>query len=214
MNDGNSTRVVNRTGMVVLLGAAVAIGALVAWVVWPRSSGQVLVVGDSVTFLAAESIKDEVGRDGTDIRAYPGDRSSQLLLVLLQEVERREKSGGLDRVAVLAGYNDVLRNSDHPEDLAKMVDLSTRFDCAVFLAVPAPPKWADRPAETEPFAALNDRLRKAVSAHPNVHISTIWADAVAASAPGELVAKDGVHPVEKGKQVLGQAFADALSENC
>ncbi|MEO6628898.1 MAG: SGNH/GDSL hydrolase family protein [Aquihabitans sp.] len=214
MNDVNSPRSLGRTGLFVLLAGAVVVGTLVAWVVWPRDSGQVLVVGDSVTFLAAESIKDEIGRDGLTIRAYPGDRSTQLLTVLIQEVQRREESGGLDRVAVLAGYNDVLRDTEHPEDLAKMVDLSSRFECAVFLTVPAPPKWANRPAETEPFAALNDRLAKAVSAHPNVHLSTVWAEAVAASSPGDLVSDDGVHPIEHGKLVLGKAFADALRENC
>jgi lysophospholipase L1-like esterase len=209
---------------------AVVVMALVAIGVWARrdvdtATGErsdqpsLVMVGDSVTFLSIGAIEDALA-DGhrLDIRAYPGQRSNELVLVVLQEVTQRAEAGEpLDLLTLLVGYNDVLRHSEQPGEVAEMVALAARARCAVALTVPAPPDWADQDdlaSVQAEFAAYNERLVAEVERHDSVHLWTGWQEAVEASERGELVDTDGVHPVEAGQGRLAEEYAAALAEHC
>src|SRR5690554_6506144 len=59
-----------------------------------RDQPELVIVGDSVTFLSIDAIVNHLGDDhDLDIRAYPGQGSSDLAIVVLQEVLEREGSG-------------------------------------------------------------------------------------------------------------------------
>lgn len=209
---------------------AVAVVALVAVAVWARRDADtatddgsdrpsLVMVGDSVTFLSIGAIEGALAGDHRlDIRAYPGQRSSELVLVVLQEVTERAEAGDpLDLLTLLVGYNDVLRHSERPGEVAEMVALAAGAHCAVALTVPAPPDWADQDdlaSVQAEFAAYNERLVAEAERHDTVHLWTGWQEAVEASERRELVDTDGVHPVEAGQVRLAEEYEAALAEHC
>ena len=101
---------VNRRVLVTAVGV-LALAGLAAWAWWPRARPELVMVGDSVTFLSIPAIEAELGDErDLDIRAYPGQRSNDLVLVVVQElVEREEADEPLPELALLVGYTDVLR---------------------------------------------------------------------------------------------------------
>jgi lysophospholipase L1-like esterase len=203
-----------------VIGAAalVAVG-LIAYLVWPRDKPDLVIVGDSVTFLSIPEIESSLGDDySLDIRAYPGQASTDLVLVVLQElVERDEIGEEVDAMALLVGYNDVLRFRDQPNKVAELVDLSAGAACTVVLTVPAPPTWSDQEdleGVRSAFVAYNEALTAAVDTHPGLHLVTGWQEAVEASGPGELVDTDGVHPIAAGKTALAEVYTEAIESSC
>lgn len=203
---------------VLIGGALLLVAAVLAWFLWPRDKPDLVIVGDSVTFLSIPSI--ERGFEGDydlDIRAYPGQATNDLVLVVLQELVERDEQEGLEAMALLVGYNDVLRFRDRPAQVAELVDLAAGAECTVVFTVPAPPNWSDQDDLEEvraAFAAYNELLTVEVGRHPDVHLDTSWQEAVESSEPGELVDTDGVHPIEKGQDVLADAFVSAVNSRC
>jgi hypothetical protein len=208
----------NRRVLVVVLGV-LGLGGLAAWAWWPRPRPALVMVGDSVTFLSIPAIEAELGDErDLDIRAYPGQRSNDLVLVMVQElVEREEADEPLPEMALLVGYNDVLRYRGEPGEVEELVALASRSACAVVLAVPAPPVWSEQEdidGLRAAFAAFDTRLADEVDRYDNVFLWTGWRDAVEVSGPGELVDADGVHPIEAGQQRLASEYAAALDAHC
>jgi len=207
----------SRRGIIAL--AVILVAAMAAWVLWPRDRPDLVVVGDSVTFLSIPAIEDELGDDfDLSIRAYPGQASNDLTLVVLQElVERDAVDEQVDAIALLVGYNDVLRFRDRPDEVEELVALAADASCGVVLAVPAPPEWSDQEdfaAVRAAFAEYGDRLEAEVERHDHLHHVTSWQEAVEASGPGELVDTDGVHPVEAGQRALARAYSESVRRYC
>lgn len=201
--------------------AIVVVMAMIWWL-WPRSNPRLVIVGDSVTFLSIPTIQDRLDDFDLSIRAYPGQRSNELTLVVLDELTQLDaEDPPRDRIALLVGYNDVLRHIDEPDEVAELTKLAAGFTCGVVFTVPAPPPWNERPHDehsAEEFAAMfgdyNAKLASEVAKHPNLTLDTRWQEAVEASEPGELVDTDGVHPIEGGQQRLAQAYDEAIDEAC
>lgn len=206
---------------VALLAILVVLAGGVLW--WrsdtaPAPRGKVLIVGDSVTFQSTAAIEARFGGPSeVEVEGHPGDTSAQLLPVLEHQMETRRAAGEpLGRLAILVGYNDVVRRLDDPRYLAQMVELAGQFRCVVFLTVPVPAPgslWA-RTYGTKGFPPFNERLARLVRDTPHVHLSRRWQAHVEASEPGTLVSGDGVHPRDAGQQVLAEDYATALDEAC
>ncbi|MCU1354351.1 MAG: hypothetical protein JWM05_3560, partial [Acidimicrobiales bacterium] len=70
-----------------------------------------MFVGDSVTFLSLNDLNQDLGRKHPAYIARVGYRSRDLLPLFAAEVAKRRKAGEhLRQVALLVGYNDVLRD--------------------------------------------------------------------------------------------------------
>lgn len=210
--------------VVVVLVVAVAVVGAVAFWRRPRSSGprpgeQVVVIGDSVTYASSPAIFDRlVGWDDVKITSRPFYRAADLVQPLSEVIEERTAAGDpLDQVVILAGYNDVIRDDRDPSGLPRMLRLAERFDCAVWLTLPARPggKAATGagfpPDEAE---AWNDRVREEAAGRPGVHVSDEWQRTVEAEGGAELLQEDGVHPVRAGHVALANAVGRALAAEC
>lgn len=211
-----------RSTAVVVAAVAVVILAVVAAVLFRRWSGpgeQVVVLGDSVTYSASQAIHAELdGSADVAVTAKPFYRTTDLVAPLQEVVDARLGDGGeLDRLIVLAGYNDVIRDDQEPSGLTRLLDLAGRFDCAVWLTLPArpggqPAGHADFPAEE--VDAWNERVRAEAAVVPRVHVSDEWQRSVEAPGGAALLQQDGVHPVRAGDVALAEAMGHALAREC
>ena len=189
-----------------LLMIALVVGGLILLVRAGGSDhieGDVVIFGDSVTHLSADPIVDQVGAEDLESLAVPGFRSTDLLPVLQGAIGDRggSDSDGLQKAAFLVGYNDVLDDALEENVLAEMVELSSQFDCAVWLALPG--GFGD---ETD------DLLRSEIDRYESVHFDTGWAEAV--EADRSLLQDDGVHPNQDGARALAEAYREALDDRC
>lgn len=184
---------------------------------WQRTTSNVLVVGDSVTFLSSQEIRSELGRrTAVDIIAEPGFTSSDLLPLATEAVDRRAGDDPISgAMVVLVGYNDVANGEVESDGLPQLIELSARYECAIWLTLPAldiePVVDIVPPAEA---ARWNERTEALVAEHDNLHLVTAWADAVNASAEEELLSEDALHPHGGGAEVLGAVMADAVAQHC
>ena len=122
-----------------------------------------------------------------------------------------------ERVAVLVGYNDVrVREVDTPS-LRKMVDITSEFECGVWLTLPSRPGGdeASNPMASSPLVdEWNLRMQAEVKRHDNLHVSDAWAQAVNSAPKGKLLNDDGVHPNTAGRKLLAGVYKDAIDEDC
>lgn len=209
---------------VVIAGALLALAAVVAGTVWWRTAGapiqekHVVVIGDSVTYASSPAIFDRFeGVADVAITSRPFYRSIDLVGPFREAIAARRGAGeGLDRAIVLAGYNDVIRDDRDPSGLPKLLDQAQRFDCTVWLTLPARPGGAPAGAGFPPgeAAAWNERVRDEAARRPNVHVSDEWRRTVEAPGGERLLQEDGVHPVRAGHLALAAAMSRALAEEC
>ena len=206
----------------VVVGVTVTLAVLLgggAYLFWPRPTDHLLVVGDSVSYLSIKAIQETFGSDVTvEPVTRPGYRAGDLLPLARQAIDRREAAGeDLDRAVYLVGYNDVWHGDVETPDLARLVDESARYDCAIWLTFPA------RPAGRHPGAAdfdpdkadrYNERIAELVGTHKNLHLVTDWADVVTKGAPGQYLEADGVHPNDLGAKALAKIMADKIGSDC
>ncbi|HEX2574709.1 MAG TPA: SGNH/GDSL hydrolase family protein [Aquihabitans sp.] len=181
------------------------------WLLRPTPVAEgVLFVGDSVTVLSLDDLNGDLGRKHPGYITRSGYRSSDLLPLFEQEVERRQAAGEpLRQVALLVGYNDVLQDDVETPSLGKVMALADRFECAVWLLLPPIPILE---RETDRW---NERVVAAARAHPNVHVVDTWRQEVVESEPLSLVAKeDGVHPNEAGRRRLNKVYQEAIGSEC
>jgi len=201
-------------------GVAVAMVAFIVYLMWPRTPEHVLVVGDSVTFMSWEALTDEFG-PGTALEAVarPGFTSTDLLPLVEEAIDSRADSGEkLDRAVFLVGYNDVWNEELDDDRLAEMVELSARYECAVWLTLPA------RPGGSEPAIGTfnpdladewNERLADLVGEHRNLHLVDDWAEAIdGAPDPATYLEEDGIHPNGAGQDLLARTMYEAVTNSC
>lgn len=221
------TREPGRRGLlVVTVVTVVAVAALATFLLWPRTPDHVLVVGDSVTFMSFEALRREFGPD-TDLEALarPGFRSTDLLPLTVEAVNRREAAGRpLDRAIFLVGYNDIWRDDTDHEDLEALVAESARHDCAIWLTVPTSPGGdppttdavdPDLPAFDPDLAeAWNERLADLVDEHESLHLVTEWQTTIDEAPPSRYLDGDGIHPNQAGQERLATIMHDSLLSAC
>lgn len=189
--------------------AAVAVGAVLRWRD-PARGPRVLVVGDSVTYMSANPIKDAFDwTDNVDVQGRPGYRTDQLVPVAVELVGADDP----EVLVVLTGYNDLTQGVDTSPAVEQMMDLAAARPCAVWLLLPTKGGYAAAAAE-----AFNSRLVALAEDRASVHLSTDWRDAVDATDgpdpdPG-LVSEDGIHPVGDGVARLARAMEEAAGREC
>jgi hypothetical protein len=207
------------TGRAVAIAVVILVVAGVVYLAWPRKDRQTLVVGDSVTFLSMSSINQELA-DGrqVEIIAWPGFRSSDLYPLVKQKVLQHERdSDPISDGVFLVGYNDVLRSNARSDDLGRMMGLSNRFDCAIWLTLPARPggKPAGDPKLNGAEVALwNRRMHAAAKGLDHVHVVDTWEKQVDRSPQRALLSDDGVHPDAPGERKLAAVMREALDQEC
>jgi lysophospholipase L1-like esterase len=211
---------------VVSVLTAAAVAALAAFLLWPRTPDHVLVVGDSVTFMSFEALGREFGPD-TDLEALarPGFRSTELLPLALEAMDRRDASGEtLDRAIFLVGYNDIWQDETDHEDLEALVAESARHECAIWLTVPTSPggeppttRAGNRQLpEFDPGVARawNERLADLVAEHDSLHLVTEWQTTIDEAPPSRYLDRDGIHPNDAGQERLAAIMHDSLLSAC
>jgi lysophospholipase L1-like esterase len=187
---------------------------LVVWTVasgcsWWSSSEEapsVLVVGDSVTRLSQEEIRDHLGWAATvDVRAEDGFRTDQLLASARRGIEADP-----DIAIVMPGYNDVLQDAPEAPALEEMAEIVAEVPCTVWVLLPT-----KAPYSTDVVERWNQRVAEAAAAHRSIHVSPEWKDLVD-SAPGFTYVSevDGVHPNDLGQRTIAEVMARAAERSC
>lgn len=197
------------------IGLAIVVLALVAGGLWwwrrpaPVRQG-VVFVGDSVTYISLDDLNRDVSAKHPAYLARVGYRSTDLLPLLRMEVARKEQAGEpLSQIALLVGYNDVLKDEVESPALPKMMNLAAKFDCAVWLTLP------NIPLHEQETSRWNARVRAAAKGHRNVHVVETWRTAVDSAPPGALVVvSDGVHPNAAGSARLTSIYLDTIGQSC
>lgn len=205
--------------MPLALVVVVALGTYAALQVLPDGPAPgVFVVGDSVTYLSAGAIQQQFDPDHLQFVAKPGFTSTMLLPLVRQAMAMSdEPAHDRQRVAALVGYNDVrVREVDTPS-LRKLVDLTSEFECGIWLTLPSRPGGANA---SNPMVASrlvdqwNLRLKAEVARHENLHLVDDWKKAVEAAPPGSLIKDDGIHPNDAGQQKLADIYRAAMDRSC
>ncbi len=200
--------------LTVLVVALVVVAAIAVGVVLrsrdPARGPHVLVVGDSVTYMSANPIKDAFDwTDNTNVQGRPGYRTDQLVPIALEFVGKDRP----DDLVVLTGYNDLLQLQDEGAAVEQMMGIAADQTCAVWLLVPTKGEY---PADAA--RDFNTRVVALAEDHPNVHVSTDWRDAVDATDGPDpdpaLISDDHVHPVADGEARLAQAMEEGVSSGC
>ena len=197
----------------------VVLGTLVALRVLPDGPPpKQFVIGDSVTFLSAGSIQERFDPNQLQFVARPGFTSTALLPLVEEAMAMSgEPAHARERVAALVGYNDVrVREVDTPS-LRKLVDLTSQFECGVWLTLPSRPGGTDatNPMVSSPLIdEWNLRLRAEVARHDNLHLTDAWEQAVNAAPKGKLIKDDGIHPNAAGQRLLAEVYRNAIDDNC
>jgi lysophospholipase L1-like esterase len=190
--------------------AGIIVVALSLWW-WQRPAPvapEILFVGDSVTYLSAEQVDQQLGAEDPKVLARVGQTSTDLLPLFTEEVDRRvDADEGLQQVAILVGYNDVLKEEIDPTSIERFMTQADRFECAVWLALPTVPLHEDG------TSSWNELIHDEGGSHPNVHVVDDWSDAVA-SADAEEILDDGVHPNAAGAALLVETYTEAIGRVC
>jgi hypothetical protein len=180
------------------------------------STPHVLLVGDSVTYMSGGPIGNDFGRADVHLIAVPGQRTQDMLPLMREWMDGPGASGvASDDVGILIGYNDVLRYTLGSRALPEMVDLSSRFRCAVWLELPARPGHQTSTNAKFPSADVdtwNLRLRHEVVGHRSIHLVDDWKRAV--EADRSLVVDDFIHPTARGRIRLGAIYRAAIEREC
>lgn len=209
----------NRTLRYVVAAVVLLVVGVGAYLLWPRPLRHVLVVGDSVSYMSLPQIEHEFGGSvHVEAITRPGYRTTDLLPLVTAAVDQRKAAGkALDRAVFLVGYNDAWHGDPETTDLNRLIDVSARYDCVVWLAFPARP--AGRPPSAGGFdpdkaVTFNARLRTRVGQHDNLHLVTEWADVITKGKPGQYLMPDGIHPNAEGALTLARIMHDSIRSSC
>ncbi|MCU1371589.1 MAG: hypothetical protein JWO77_2783 [Ilumatobacteraceae bacterium] len=203
----------------ILLIMVVVVGTLIGLKVLPDGpEPDLFIIGDSVTYLSEDEIQDRFRATPLEFVAIPGFSSEMLLPDVLRAMgSPGDPAHARQRVAALVGYNDVRLRDVDSTSMHTMVELTSKFQCGVWLALPARPGGADNAnamAESTFVDQFNLHLQAQVERYGNLHLSQAWAQAVNNAPLGKLLKKDGVHPNAAGRALLAQIYRDAISEHC
>lgn len=197
----------------------VVLGTLVALRVLPDGPPpEQFVIGDSVTYLSAGSIQQRFDHNHLEFVAKPGFTSTALLPLVEDAMgSSGDPAWARERVAALVGYNDVRVRDVATPSMRELVDLTSEFECGVWLTLPSRPGGEDA---TNPMASSalvdewNLRLLAEVERHDNLHVSNAWAEAVNAAPKGKVLQDDGVHPNAAGQALLADVLRKATDQYC
>ncbi len=201
------------------LVVVVVLGTLFALRVLPDGPPpEQFVIGDSVTYLSAAAIQERFDRNHLQLVARPGFTSTALLPLVEEAMATSgDPAHARERVVVLVGYNDVRVHEVDTPSLRKLADLTSEYECGVWLTLPSRPGGKDA---TNPMASSNLvdewnlRMRAEVARHENLHLTDAWSQAVNNAPRGKLLQDDGVHPNAAGQALLAGVYRDAIDEFC
>lgn len=211
---GRARRWLVALGVVALLAGAGA----VAW--WSRPGPptyDLLVIGDSVSFVSGGAIETRFVDEDITFVTKPGYTSGDLLPIIDETLDQLEIPGrGEDRVVVLVGYNDVRLGREDGDSLQELMGVTAGFDCAVWLTLPALP--GGEPStfdgiDPDAIELWNARVTELAADHDTVHVASDWADVVTRAPAVELL-EDGLHPNVAGQRRLADAMHSALDRSC
>lgn len=174
-----------------------------------KETPSVTIVGDSITFAAAEHFEDEfsevIAQNGKRIADDDGDNESGVEILTRETLEHPES----DHIWVIAlGTGDISKILDTGE-VASAVD-------ALLAPIPdgAPVIWVntyfgDRPEDT---AVVNDAIDQVVLDRPNSTVAR-WSDIAATEGPdgSSYLSGDLVHPTTEGSAVFADFVIDATT---
>ena len=200
------------------LTALLAIAGVVAWQVLPGpQTYDLVVIGDSVSFVSAGSIETRFVDEDIKFVTKPGYTSGDLLPLVYETMDQLDlPTRGEDEVVVLVGYNDVRLGVDGNDSVEELMDVTSQFDCAVWLTLPARPGGEPSTFDNIDPDAIdlwNARLEDLAAEHETVHVSSDWADVVTRASAAELL-EDGLHPNVAGQRRLADAMHAAVERSC
>jgi hypothetical protein len=203
----------------IILVVVVVVGTLIGLKVLPDGpEPDLFIIGDSVTAMSEDEIQDRFDRAPLEFVAIPGYSSGMLLPDVLEAMgSSGDPAHARQRVAVLVGYNDVRLREVDPPSLKTMVEITSKFECGVWLTLPARPGGEDNDNEFALSPLVDEwnlRVRAEVGRYDNLHLSEAWAQAVENAPEGKLLRADGVHPNAEGRALLADIYRDAITENC
>ena len=215
-----SARSPRRRGWLVAAGvvAVLAVAGVVAWRVLPGpQTYDVVVIGDSVSFVSGGSIETRFVDQDIKFVTKPGYTSGDLLPLVYETMDQLElPTRGEDQVVVLVGYNDVRLGLAGGDAVEELMEITSEFDCAVWLTLPALPGGEPSTFEgidPEAIDIWNARLAELADEHETVHLASDWADVVT-RAPAEELLEDGLHPNVAGQRRLADAMHSAVERSC
>ncbi len=203
-------------GLPALLGAAAAIVVVAVVVValvisrrTPPEGTKVAIVGDSVTYLAADALVERFEwTDNLIVRGYPGYRTDQVL----HHAETIAAQSEPPIMVAMTGYNDLTQEVDTGPAVQQMMDLLGSVECGVWVLIPT--KGA---IEADRVEAFNDRAEE-LADDAGVHVATGWRDAAddtdGPEPDPELVSSDGIHQTDAGSEVIADVMAEAAEDHC
>jgi hypothetical protein len=167
---------------------------------------RVLVVGDSVTRLAADQLREKMSwAEAVDIKARDGDRTDQLLAAARRGVDASPDIG-----IFMPGYNDILQNRAETDALAAMIALAAEVECSVWLLIPE-----DGGYSTSQVRTWNQRVRAAADKHSSLHVERDWKRLVERSPSFTFVSQlDAVHPNKQGREAVAEVMSTAAQRRC
>lgn len=194
------------------------VATALAWKVLPDPPPDVLVIGDSVSYLAAGELQQQFNRDHLQFVTTPGFTSTELIPLVDEALTMHAKPAAQrDQVGALVGYNDVRINKIDTPSLPELVETTSDFRCGIWLTVPSRPggKDATNPmARSDLVDQWNVRLVAEVEKYPNLHLVEDWAEAITEADVDTYLREDGVHPNDAGQALLAQIYRDGLARYC
>lgn len=174
------------------------------------SGNTVLLFGDSITVLVADTVKAEVGnRYHVEVSGTWGARIDE-------EADSAADLAGEDpaQVIINLGTNNLLQHHDITasiEDLSGILDTFSDVGCIHVVNLN---EHINRLGEDLGPAAVafNEKLRQLAARRLDTTVID-WNKIVVDNAAEGIMSDDGIHPNSKGLKVLAKAYSDALS-NC
>lgn len=168
-----------------------------------RGQADTLVLGDSITLLAAEEIG---AATGAHVVAFNGAKWADVGPAVDRTFAERESPPR--RVGVLLGANDVLALQVESADFDAVLGRMEDVPCVVVMEVPKTFLGLHR--------QLNALMRAAVARYPNATTDNQWAvlaNRNLEQGDGSWFADD-IHPNDLGRRELAAAYASALDRHC
>jgi hypothetical protein len=200
---------------VVVVAAVVA--ALVLHVVGDDSPHDLLVVGDSVTFLSGGALDKRYERSHLQYVAIPGAQTGEVLPLVKEAIDGDEAGSAKDRATVLVGYNDIFHDDVETHDLVELMDTMDQFRCVVWFTIPSRPGGEPNSSPLIPSAKVdrwNARIEELAKDRDHIHVAHDWDDVVTEGDPATLLDDDGIHPSKAGARRLADAMVSALERDC
>jgi len=203
----------------ILLILVVVAGTLIGLKVLPDGPDpDLFIIGDSVTYLSEQQIQAEFEHTPLEFVAIPGFSSEMLMPDVLRAMgSPGDPAHARQRVAALVGYNDVRLRDVDSASMHRMVLLTSKFQCGVWLALPSRPGGVDNAnamAESKFVDQFNLHLQAQVERYGNLHLTQAWAQAINNAPLGKYLRKDGVHPNAAGRKLLAKIYRDAIDQSC